>query len=92
MGPTLACHDVRLDEDTEQVVCSEADLVAGHAEDAGIAGPKHQDAGTAAQAELLEPVYVVGLSGNAANAGRLTGEQIAQWDGLVNHYEVPKGA
>ena len=88
----LSGDAVRLYQDVQQIVGSEADLTGGHTEDARVAGSEHLDAGAAAQAELFEPVHVVGLSGDATYEGRLTGLEIAEWDGFIDHDGGPERA
>jgi len=67
--------------DLQQLIGAEADLVAAHAEDAGVAGAEHLDARSAAEPELLEAMDVIGVSGDAADASPLAGLEFFQGDG-----------
>ena len=69
------------DEHVEQLAGTEADLIAGHAEDAGGAGAKHLDLHAVAQSEFLQAMDVVGASDDAADAGPLAGFEEVDGDG-----------
>jgi hypothetical protein len=75
----------RLDQHAEQIVRAEAKLIAGDAEDARIAGAEHFDPRAAADAELFEPMHVVGPAEDAKDRRRLPGEQILQGNGVGDH-------
>jgi hypothetical protein len=63
------------DQDLEKVVGTEAELVAGHANDAGVARAEHLDHRPSAQAELLESMHVLNRPLDLTDLGRLAGPQ-----------------
>jgi hypothetical protein len=64
-----------LNQHTESGVRSQADLVPRQTDDARVAGPKHLDLRAAAQAELLEPMDVIGMAKNIDDLSRLPGQK-----------------
>ena len=71
--------------DAESVAGPATDLATGHPEDARLAGAKHLDTRTGAQAKFLEPMHMVGITRDAAHSGVLPGRQLGQRNGLVDH-------
>ena len=67
----------------EQLIGAEADLAARHADDAGVAGPKHFDPHAVAEAEFLQMMDMIGIAQDAADAGGLAGLQVVDWDGRL---------
>lgn len=65
-------------QNVQQVVHADADLVPRHTHDAGIPRPEHLDLDATAQAELLEPMHVIGRPRNVGNAGRLSHGELRQ--------------
>lgn len=58
-----------MDEDFGGFAGSEAELVAGETDDTGNAGLHHFDQGTAAQAELFEPLNAFRPAAEVADPG-----------------------
>jgi hypothetical protein len=78
------CVD-RLDKDVQQIIGPQAELVSGDAQDAGRASAEHLDSRSAADAEFLQAMNVVGTAEDAENGRRMTGGQILQRNGVGNH-------
>jgi hypothetical protein len=77
--------------DFQTVFGAKADLIARHANDAGVPGPKHFDARPAAQTELLQPVNVVRMPLNPADLAVLTGQHLTQGNRTVLHDQCSIG-
>jgi len=65
-------------QDPQRPVRPQADLVAGHANNAGIAGPEHLDFGSLPQAKFLDALHTIRLPDNPRHKAGLTGLQKIQ--------------
>ena len=92
LGAQLTRRAVPLDQHVKQVVGSQTDLVASHAEDARGAGAKHLNGRAAAEPELLQPMHVVDRPEDSAHFGTLAGLQTVQRDDRVDHGDPDKSA
>jgi hypothetical protein len=75
----------RHDGYAQSIVGPKTNLVACHANNAGIPRPEHLDAGSTAQAELLQAVNVVSRSENAADPRLLAGSQLIERNWAIVH-------
>jgi len=62
----------RLDHYLKRVVHADANLAACHADDAGVAGPKHLNFGPPAESKFMQPVNSVRFALDVANFGGLS--------------------
>jgi len=66
------------DQDPHRPVRPQAHLIAGHADDARIAGPEHLDFGSLPQAKFLDALHTIRLPDNPRHEAGLTGLQEIQ--------------
>ena len=75
----------RFNQHVQHVIGPQTDFIACQTNNAWISRPKHLDTQPVAQADLFQPVYVVGISSDATNEGGLSGGQLVQGNGFFNH-------
>jgi hypothetical protein len=72
----------RLDQYVQAIIRAKTDFVARQANDAGIAGAKHLNLRSAAQAKLAEPVNVIGMAHDLNDVGKMTGGEAMKRNGF----------
>src|SRR5208283_4801876 len=75
-GKTSIARRCWHDGNTQSIVGAKTDLIAGHANNAGIPRTEHLDAGPPSQTELFQAVDMVRPAKNPAYPRRLAGSQL----------------